>query len=262
MVIENNKQRLKKSGKEIIQMDELWTIESSKFRKAESFLEEIPENISTTALLGYIDSQEIIDRSNIFCNYRPHFLLHKKVFEEKSLSSIWVDIENRRIDLKWIKKDPDLWDILFISFRTNYSSNGHTYMIQRGDIPIENVPTDTQLIVTQAQRIILKGGVLHEIVDRLISIKNELSPLDLIFFEAVKNKLFLIIDSARQTNWQIDNIEKALFRHLSDGASDYELFSENFYKWIEKEKLINLLLNLANYTLDFSVLTRKYPMFV
>jgi hypothetical protein len=83
------------------------TIDCALFRSVEQLLREVPESISLGALANVLaHSFNLPD--GILLSYRAlPDILSNIVFENREVGEIRIDVEQRRTDLKWVKRDGD-----------------------------------------------------------------------------------------------------------------------------------------------------------
>ncbi|SDG83198.1 Histidine kinase-, DNA gyrase B-, and HSP90-like ATPase [Pedobacter terrae] len=259
IAVEEGGKREKETGQRIIDMEEIWTIESPQLRKAESFLEEIPGAVSTAELFKFITKKSLNYENIVFCNFRYSYILHQEIFSRRSLAKIKIDIQEKRVDFKWIKKEPGLWIERTIEREPHRSTiTTIPYMLQMKDIEIVGIPTSTELIISQGFRVVLKEGVLHDVINTLyLKEKNLMNSKEEGLFPIVINRLFTLIESAAQSQYKIENIESRLKRHLREEYSSLDDLQEFFYECVDKDKLISIMTSLAENTINFYRMDRS-----
>lgn len=215
-----------------------WTIESQAFDAANHLLKEIKSSsISATALMAqlYGDNESLLGKRDVvLCKKRFYNLIDDILLRDFQISEIYLEDEQRRIDLKWEKSDNDSWTIIHKDMN---SSRSKTFFIQtKNNISISNNNYDG---IKSAYGIIIpiRSGNSGKLSDFFLSFLKDINNNNDEDVLAAQGLCLLVNSIFEQkqiiTNW--NNYISKIFEH-HEGA----FYQEYILKKVSQEKLLEL----------------------
>lgn len=236
---------VEKGGKrEFISINQLkevghfWTIESQAFDAANHLLKEIKSSdTSATALMAQLYGNKetsLENRDIVLCKKRFYNLVDDVLLIDFQITEIFLEDNQRRIDLKWSRLDIEYWRI--IPKNPNVSKS-KTYFIQvKDDVNITNVNYDG---IKSAYGIIIPKGIDNkgELSTFFLSFLNDINLDDEEDMMAAQG-LCMIIDDIFNQKQTISNWNNYLSKILDHREGSF--FQEYLLRKISKERLVEL----------------------
>lgn len=238
LLVENNGKREFFSLCKLKQIGYFWTIESQAFDAANHLLKEIKSsNTSATALMIqlYGKNETMLEsRDIVLCKKRFYNLVDDILIEDFQISEIYLEDEQRRIDLKWEKTDNNKWIIVR---KDANSSKSRTFFIQIEDgVAISDNNYDG---IKSAYGIIIpkKSGVNGKLSEFFLSFFKELDFSDEEDIMAAQGLCMIVnnLFEQKQLITNYNNYITKIFEH-HEGA----FYQEFILKKVSKEQLVEL----------------------
>ena len=220
------------------QIGHFWTIESQAFDAANNLLKEIKSsNTSATALMIQLyDNKKTMleNRDVVLCKKRFYNLIDDILLNDFQITEIFLEDEQRRIDLKWESSDNEYWCVVP---RDINSSKSKTFFIQTKDgITVSNNNYDG---IKSAYGIIIpkRKDNNSKLSEFFLSFLNNINFDDEEDLMAAQGLCMIVNNLFEQkqliTNW--NNYLSKIFEHR-EGA----YYQEYILKKVSKEQLIEL----------------------
>ena len=245
LLIEVNKERNVTNANKILEIDNICTIDCDLFKSAERMLKEVSYNASLGNLLEalYGNSDINFDPNQvILCGYNPYNILHNYALENKEVTAIKLDRDNRRVDIVW---STTIKNTYWYKPNPIRKKNGKIeILIQIEDLQIDGMDGEVAICVFH-QYYLLKGTKFHNF---LLKLRNELDIESnqehyTIFNYVLNLGLTLIKSRFEKTSHEI--ISKLLDEELNYNfriIRSKNKYESDIWKVINREELVDAFL--------------------
>lgn len=237
LLVEKEEKREFFSLNKLKQIGHFWTLESQAFDAANRLLKEIKlSNTSATALMTqlYGDKTLLEKLDVVLCKKRFYNIIDDILLRDFHICEVYLEDEQRRIDLKWEKEDNGYWCVIP---RDHNSSKSTTFFIQVKDgVDISEMKYDG---IKSAYGIIIpkRGGNEGKLSDFFLSFLEKIDMNEEEDAMAAQG-LCMIITNIFEQKTSISNWNNYLTKIFEHREGNY--YQEYVLKKVSKEQLLDL----------------------
>lgn len=244
ILAENKSGRSAVSVQTLQDEDEFWIIEGQFFRTAERLIREVSSSASVEDIMNSLKIKGLaLPTGIIICDYAVRQNPYNAAFEQKEVSKIRIDSQQRRLDIKWAKrKDPPRWIKLpekFMQFLLRRGSHIDLFVANR-EVIVEGRQSET-VVLYDGNYFVLPDSKLANYLIDLIKSTESRDEFYLRFAATALRKIYLQIRGHLQPRKTADEWRKEFYRKDdANSGTMAEMDYDTFGKIMAQDKLFNL----------------------